>query len=32
MADYLSRHPSHSNSDEQKIKAVELWNIWFTVN
>ena len=25
MADYLSRHPSGSNSNEQKIKA-ELWN------
>ena len=32
MADYLSRHPSESNSNEQKIKAEELWNNWCTVN
>ena len=31
MADYLSRHPSPNNNNEQKIKA-ELWNNWFTVN
>ena len=32
MADYLSRHPSQSISNEQKIKAEELWNNGFTVN
>ena len=32
MADYLSRHPSDSNSNENKIKAEELWHNWFTVN
>ena len=31
MADYLSRHPSPSNKNNQ-IKAEELWNDWFTVN
>ena len=32
MADYLSRHPSESNSNNNKIKAEELWHNWFTVN
>ena len=32
MTDYLSRHPSDSNSIDNKIKAEELWNNWFTVN
>ena len=32
MADYLSRQPSPSNSNEQKIKTEELWNNCFTVN
>ena len=27
IADYLSRHPSPSNSNEQKIKAEDLWKI-----
>ena len=31
MADYLSRHPSPSNKNNQ-IKAEELWNGWFTIN
>ena len=31
MADYLSRHPSPSNQNNQ-IKAQELWNNWFTLN
>ena len=31
MANYLSRHPSESNSNKQKTKE-ELWNTWFTVN
>ena len=30
MADYLSRHPSPSNKNNQ-IKAEELWNDLFTV-
>ena len=33
MADYLSRHPSESNNNENKIKAEELWHNWLlTVN
>ena len=32
MTDYLSRHPSPSNKNEQKMEAEELWNNWFTVN
>ena len=32
MTDYLSRHPSESNNNENKIKAEELWHNWFTVN
>ena len=32
MADYLSRHPSETNSNDNKIKAGELWKSWFTVN
>ena len=31
MADYLSRHPAESNNN-QKNKAEELWDNWFTVN
>ena len=32
MADYLSRHPSETNSNDSKIKDEELWHNWFTVN
>ena len=32
MADCLSRYPSENSSFEQKIKAEELSNSWFTVN
>ena len=32
MADYLSRHPSESKGNDNKIKAEELWHNWFTVN
>ena len=32
IADYLSRHPSENHSNENKIKAEELGNCWFTVN
>ena len=32
MADYLSRHPSESNNNKNKIEAEELWHNWFTVN
>ena len=32
MADYLSRHPSEFNSNQNKIKAEEQWNDWFTVS
>ena len=31
MADYLFRHPSPSNQNNQ-AKAKELWNYWFTIN
>ena len=32
MAYFLSRHQSASNVNEQKFKAKELCNCWFTVN
>ena len=32
MADYLSRHSSESETNENKIKAEEFWHNWFTIN
>ena len=32
IADYLSQHPSENHCNENKIKAEELGNSWFTVN
>ena len=31
IADYLLRHPSENHCNENKIKAEELGNSWFTV-
>ena len=31
-AEYLSRHPSDRIENDSRIKAEELWYIWFAVN